>query len=437
MFEGGFLPHFMQTLDLWYSRGVRAFKFDFTDLGAATPEAERTLSKVEVAARNTKAFRGALVAFRAQHPDALLLGYNGLGGDFDNTTYPFKQTVDVGWLDAFDSLYCGDPRPSDMPAMRFWRAVDTYSDQMVRRYQQNGMPLGRIDNCAFMMGKTGTCYYRGRAGWKGSLILSLARGGRMNTYYGNLEQFSDDDARWFAKAQSMWLPLTARGSTWTFGPASTERWPYGFASAGSDGALYTVVNPVQAIRKTLLPGAMRWKEARVMFADRGYAPILDGTEISLGPEQLAVVGCGAFATAARDLGLDDDIVIPAAIESLDVTPADAVGVAAAGTVRMTSGHTLRIVARQVRPDGVAVRTYAGGPPKGTKMGAVLKIAASQNGRELPVQIEYDRMIWSGLSWAVGEVTASDIADTAPVEIRVVSREGPPIRFTIEAYAVEY
>jgi hypothetical protein len=437
MFEGGFLPHFMQTLDLWYSRGVRAFKFDFTDLNAATPDAERALSKAEIGARNTKAFRSALVAFRDRHPDALLLGYNGLGGDFDNTTYPFKQTVDVRWLDAFDSLYCGDPRPSDTPAMRFWRAVDTYSDQMARRYEQNGMPLGRIDNCAFMMGKTGTCYYRGKAGWKGSLILSLARGGRMNTYYGNLEQFTDDDARWFAKAQSMWLPLTAHGTTRTFGPASTERGPYGFVSESTAGALVAVVNPDQAIRTMFIPGIDPWKGARLLFADRGYVPEYRAREITLGPEQLVVVGCGTYSDARYELGSDDDIAIPMSIAPLDVASVDAGHLAAAGLVRVPAGKTLRVVVRQQRPDGVAARTYAGGPPKGTKMGAVLKIGATQSGRELPVEVEYDRMIWSGLSWAVGEVRASDLRADVPVEIGVSSREHLPVHVSIAAFAVTY
>ena len=133
LFEGGFLAHFMATLEMWHARGVRSFKFDFTDLDAATAEAQRTLSPAEITSRNTSAFRAALVAFRDRHPDALLLGYNGLGGDFDNTSYPFKKTVDTEWLDAFDSLYCGDPRPSDTPAMRFWRSLDIYSDQMARR----------------------------------------------------------------------------------------------------------------------------------------------------------------------------------------------------------------------------------------------------------------------------------------------------------------
>ena len=438
LFEGGFLAHFMATLEMWHARGVRSFKFDFTDLNAATPDAQRSLTAADITARNTSAFRAALVAFRDRHPDALLLGYNGLGGDFDNTSYPFKKTVDTAWLEAFDSLYCGDPRPSDTPAMRFWRSLDIYSDQMARRYEQNGMPLGRIDNCAFMMGRTGTCYYRGKAGWKGSLVLSLARGGRMNTYYGNLEQFTDDDARWFAHAQSMWLPLTAHGETHTFGPSSTSPDPYGFVSSNANGALYTVINPDQAMRTVPLPGFEHWKHGRLLFADAGYIPVLRGSEITLGPEQMTVVGVGLFDQKRHELGSQDDIRIPLSIDRLEVTGTEgAVEESTTATVHAPSGQTLRIIVRQLRPDGVAARTYAGGPPKGTKMGTVLTMAATQGDRTLPVQIEYDRMIWSGLSWAAGEVRAADLSDGLPVQIRIGSREKAPTRITVDAYAVRY
>lgn len=437
LFEGGFLPHFMATLDYWHSRGVRSFKFDFTDLNAATPNAERTLTAEDITARNTTAFRSALIAFRDRHPDALLLGYNGLGGDFDNTSYPFKKTVDTAWLDSFDSLYCGDPRPSDTPAMRFWRSLDIYSDQMARRYEQNGMPLGRIDNCAFMMGNTGTCYYRGKAGWKGSLVLSLARGGRMNTYYGNLELFTDEDVRWFAQAQSIWLPLIAHGDTHTFGPPSTSPDPYGFVSSNANGALYTVVNPDQAIRTLPIPGLERWKGGRLLFTDAGHLPALHGTELTLGPEQMAVIGAGTFNQERYELGTQDDVLIPRSIEPLTVSPGEAADARAVGTVRAPADRSLRIVVRQIRADGVAARTYAGGPPKGTKMGSVLSITVTQNDRPAPVQIEYDRMIWSGLSWASGEVRATDLSPGIPVRIKVTSREKPPTRITIDAYAVGY
>ena len=37
MFEGGFLPDFMNTLQYWYDHGMRMFLFDFADMTAATP----------------------------------------------------------------------------------------------------------------------------------------------------------------------------------------------------------------------------------------------------------------------------------------------------------------------------------------------------------------------------------------------------------------
>ena len=48
MFEGGFLPDFMQAMQYWYDHGIRMFKFDFVDLGAATPASEAKLTKAEI-----------------------------------------------------------------------------------------------------------------------------------------------------------------------------------------------------------------------------------------------------------------------------------------------------------------------------------------------------------------------------------------------------
>ena len=56
------------------------------------------------------------------------------------------------------------------------------------------IPLERIDSTGFMIGNTGTNYYRKTSAWKGMLMLMIARGGWINTIYGNLE-FLDDDAR--------------------------------------------------------------------------------------------------------------------------------------------------------------------------------------------------------------------------------------------------
>ncbi|MGB7190687.1 MAG: hypothetical protein WBD10_11155, partial [Acidobacteriaceae bacterium] len=167
MFEGGFLPDFMNTLQYWHDHGIRMFLFDFADMTAATPHEEATLTKQEIIERNSDALRDALANFRRKNPGVVLEAFNGFGGVMDSTYYPFpfKDPIDLRWLNVFDSLYCGDPRPGDVPEMSFWRAADLYSDHQMRRYQQAGVPLERIDTTSFMPGTTGTNYRRAFQAW--------------------------------------------------------------------------------------------------------------------------------------------------------------------------------------------------------------------------------------------------------------------------------
>ena len=228
LFEGDYLPDLMEAMQMWVDRGIRLIKFDFANFYVATPELESTLSKEEIFQRNVGAFRNALLKFRRRNPGVKILAYNGFGGQQNSTGVPFKKDIiDLQWLNVFDALYCGDPRLSDVPAFNFWRSMDIYSDHQVRQYEYNGVPLSRIDNMAFMIGTTGTCYGRGKNAWKGMLILFLARGGWANTFYGNLDLLTNDDARWLAKSQSMFLPFQENQKISTFGAIPGEVAPYG------------------------------------------------------------------------------------------------------------------------------------------------------------------------------------------------------------------
>jgi hypothetical protein len=255
MFEGGFLPDFMNILQYWHDRGIRIYLFDFADLTAATPQSEATFSTEEIIRRNSTALRDALAAFRRKNPDVVLEAFNGFGGDMDSTYYsfPFKSPIDLRWLDVFDSLYCGDPCPSDVPTMNFWRSLDIYSDHQMRRYEQSGVPLERIDTTSFMPGKTSTIYRRAFQEWKGSLILMLARGGWINTTYGNLELLSDNDAKWFARVQSLFLHFQSEGRIKTFGSIPGDVHTYGFGALDRDGSVYVVVNPTETVATIAMP----------------------------------------------------------------------------------------------------------------------------------------------------------------------------------------
>lgn len=439
LFQGGFLRHFMETLQSYYDQGARAYKLDFFRFDAATPEVRRTHLPEEIERMNRAALSSALRTFRERNPEVVFLGYNGLGGDQGGTWKPFRKCVDTKWLEAFDSLYCGDPRPADVPAMNYWRSMDIYSDHMVRHYESNGIPLERIDNTAFMIGTTGTCCKRGTAAWQGMLLLSLARGGWVNIYYGNLELLDAEKARWFAKAQSMFLRLQSLGRTHTFGGVPGEAEPYGYASLGETGALYTVVNPSQSVATVTMPRVSRVQRdlsgGRLLFRDAGFVPELAGDTITLGPEQIALVGFGAYASEEYDLGVQEDVVIPAEISPIAAEFSAEDG-AAAATIDPPAGYDLRIVMKQLRADGTTVRTSGGSPPDGTTLGRILTLSCAQGERELPVRIEYDKAIWSGLSWAVGEVSASDIAPGEPVTVGCSSTM-PDVRLEAAVYAVRY
>lgn len=445
-FAGGFLAHFFESLHLWYERGVRLFKFDFADLNAATPEVAASMLPSEVRATNITVFSAALKQFRAKHPEVAFLGYNGFDEPSSpplqgGTSLPFRKLIDPSWLEAFDAMYCGDPRPADVPAMNFWRSKDVYSDHMVRFYERAGYPFKGIDNSGFMVGTTGTCYHRGTAAWQGMLLLSLARGGWANTYYGNLDLIDNDKAAWFAKAQKLHLPLQARGETSTFGGTPGLSEPYGFVGADNQGAVLTVVNPSQSVASLALPldrvpgGA--GARLRVLFADAGFVPTVGGGQVTLGPEQMAVVGVGAYAAAELDLGTQADSPIP-----LDAQPVPAEfrpdGTGAIVTeVTPPKEGLLRIVFRQFDAGGFAKRTSGGSPPKGKPLGEMLTIGVTQGGKPVPLTINYNKAIWSGLSWAVGEVSLKGLAGGGPLRVRCATTEAGAATLTGKLHHVRY
>ncbi len=441
--EGGFLPDFMDVLQFWYDRGIRMFKFDFVDLTAATPADAGTMSKAQIKERNARAFREALRQFRGKNPDAVLLAFNGFGGTLDNTysPLPFSDATDLRWLEVFQMEYTGDPRPSDVPEGNFWRSVDIYSDHMVRRFEQLGFPLERIDSTGFMVGNTGTIYYRGMHAWKGAFLLMMARGGWVNTVHGNLEFIDDQDAQWMARAQSLFFELQGLGRIHTFGGIPGDVEPYGFGGVTTRGSVYVVVNPGQTVASVKLPKLAPDQPSpglgRIQFRDAGFEPQIDGTQLSLGPGQMAMVGFGAYRSPGYDFGIQSDVVIPRSIARFPISFHDAgAGSIEASIVPPTHG-VLRAIVQEMTPDGQLRRTWAGGPPSGENMGKVFAFSASQNGRTIPVRIDYDKIIWSGLSWAVGEVDANDLTPGIPLLLRFHSAEKDPITLKGTAYLVEY
>jgi len=436
MFHGGFLADFMEVLRSWYARGVRVFKLDFINFSASPAVVRNRLLPPMIRARNMDALRLGLEVLRQQCPEIILLGYNGFeeAPTQSATDLPLCRSVDNRWLDAFDTLYCGDPRPADVPAMNFWRSKDVYSDHMVRAYERNGFPLARIDNAGFMIGKTGTCYGRGTAAWKGMLLLSLARGGWMNTYYGNLELLDTTRAAWFAKVQAIFLRLQAYGRFATFGGMPGEGRPYGYVAESAGGSLITVVNPAQSEETVRLPCDA---EGRILFRDAGYMPVLRGGSLTLGAEQMAVVGTGEWNAPGYDMGVQDDVRIPATIKPLKGEAKSAGPKDVEITLAPPADGCVRVMVRQKDRQGKARRTTGGAPPDGIPLGRLLVLVTWQQGKKHDMEVNYDKAIWSGLSWAVGEVRVDKLARGVPLKIRAHTEEQSDVTLGMELFHTTY
>ncbi|HTD39956.1 MAG TPA: hypothetical protein VK671_04995 [Mucilaginibacter sp.] len=435
LFDGGYLKHLADTLQIWYDKGVRLFKFDFAYFEAVTPSMKDKFSKGEVLEKNKVAFMQMLQAFRSKNPDVLITGYNGFGGDMENTYTPFNKKIDPRWLNTFDTLYCGDPRFSDVPMMNIWRSQDNYSDHQVNAYKAYGMPVRRIDSCAFMIGQTGTCYYRAKNCWKGMLILELARGGWVNVYHGNLELLNNEDGQWFAKVQSLYHSMQKQDNTTFFGGIPGKGLPYGFKASDTKGVVCTVVNPSQEMATIELPVDMH--TSKVLYADGGYHPALNGNKIKVGPEQLVVVGFGEYANEKYDMGIDETIQIPVAINKMETQFVLTSKNTIQAKVNVPDGRDLRIIMQQFYPNGDPCRSWLGAPPDGKKVSEVIKIKATQDGKEIPLHIEYDKMIWSGLSWGAAEIKQGTFDAAKPLIIQCSSDEKDTSKLTASIYAIAY
>jgi hypothetical protein len=152
---------------------------------------------------------------------------------------------------------------------------------------------------------------------------------------------------------------------------------------------------------------------------------------------MTVVGFGRYAQPQFDLGIQEDVNIPRSIMPIPATCSPHGENTIRATIDPPQVGDLRIIMQQHSSDGGILRSWKGGPPNGTNMGKVFVIRVFQGGQAVPVDIGYDKVIWSGLSWAVGEVKRGSLSAGKPVVIEISSAEDGEVSLEGRLYAVEY
>jgi hypothetical protein len=439
-FADDFRASLLHAADAW---GVRLFKFDFAAFHAAVPGSTR--SPEETYRLGVERFTGILRELRTAHPDVHIIVHCGfarqdtggtLGGD---STLP--QAADPSLLEVVDGFFSGDPQPSDLPATVLTRAADLYQDVQVRRMLAAGFPLPRIEDHGAMCAATNTANGRGRTGLRRSHLGQLARGGRRDLFYGDPALPDAGDLACMAKARRLFRDAWDRNleTAPAGGEPGTSPW-HGWITGGGLRGLAWLVNPhLEAVTVRLM--LTNLGAARVLFHDGAALPPVqvqpDELTVRLLPEQAVLIGCGAYAEAAWEVGQDDTAPRPLRLEPLPLTWRTTVtGLEAELTASLPADAELLVTA-QVRNAG----------PQAIGPGGPLRIAR-QHQKEGPVppethrrlQIRIDGLeplaqvpavpVWSGMSWALRRFAAPP----AGTRIRIIQELEQPRRLRACAYA---
>ena len=137
------------------------------------------------------------------------------------------------------------------------------------------------------------------------------------------------------------------------------------------------------------------------------------------------------------MGRDETIHIPQHITKLDALFSATKDNMITCTLNDLPATDLRIIVQQYSSDENPYRTWAGAPPNGKKMDTQIKIIVKQNDALIETKKEYDKMIWSGLSWGVVEVQQSSFDKSKSLFIQCITEEKIPLTLKANAYSVKY
>jgi len=447
LFDGPYAPSFYEALVHAYKEwGIRMFKLDFANFRATTPRLEGKLTEDDVYLKNVTTLKEIIRTFRRVCPDAVILAYNGyelIPGYITNTSYPIKRGIDPSWLEVFDYMYSGDPRPADTPCISFRRSVDLYQDHMVYKFNISGLPLYRIDDHGCMIGNTNTIYYLGKKSWRRSWIMTLIRGSKKAHLYGNLHLLDDSDIEFLKRSKDLFLYLYGAGlETSTIGVPLRDAW-HGFLLGGGTKGLLALVNssPTSQFIEISIPGL---KKAEILFQDSGSKVIpelfKDILSLTLAPEQMVLLGLGELADLEY-LGESLDEPIPEKSNTARISFTQVAKDRYEGEWIPDRNADFLRIAVQIFDRDVAYRLKAEKEGKESKEPAIrdsISVEATQNEAILPIyDWEPNRAVWSGCSWVNFLYSVREMNLNTPVKVIVSLNLEQYLNLKISSWTLKY
>ncbi|MCC5846461.1 MAG: hypothetical protein JJU29_00085 [Verrucomicrobia bacterium] len=426
--------------------GVRLFKFDFANFTASRNSRR---SAEETRALAVERLTGILNGLRSAFPDIHVISHVGYARNqhHQRQGWPHPVAVDPALLEGMDAVFSGDPQCMDIPQTHLTRNLDLYQDRAVWKLHQAGFPLHRIEDHGVVMAQTNTACFRGRAGLRRSHIGQLARGGRRDLYYGDPSLPTDADLAGMARFRALYYDAWSRCLNTQLlgeGEPGSVSW-HGTLTGGAARGLLTLVNPGFNPVTVRLPVTDLF-HASLIFHDGTETPALqtapDQLRVTLGPEQMVLIGLGAYAHEPLDAPGDPEVPVFKKISLLNAS-VRALPTVGSEIFIASERRKLLIIARAwdgkpEDPGHLLPFAFGGQPtPEGATREAMthellpIRARDAEGNEVMPLSRVPDVPVWSGISWVACVFPA---IPGGRVEVRPVF--DPPRRVEVEAYAVE-
>ena len=409
-------------------------KFDFANLLCRHGSDE--VPSLAILEKNADSLLEICTKARELNPAMVIRAYNGFSlGEMMSSTKYYDQAYAISpwWVRWFDSVYSGDPRPSELPSVTSLRdSVNWYQDHVFRGYARSLMPLFTIDDSGTLVGKTSTILYLGAEGFTDSWILNIMRGDLAPIFYGDLTLLAEDDLKFmagtlrflrehqdvFANTRPI-LGIPGRGEV------------YGYLSNNEDSGFVTLVNPglfPQSFSFLIPNEKLARGFEKLLFSNdsqaRELTRRLEGVlQGSLIPGEIRVYALGARERI-------EPLRLPSAPTRVfhEVTPiGDPFGSKREAEIQIGPGHagTTLAVIIQYRKAGEPDRSYE-------RPQEVMRVVGKIGSKQLSFSSipREGTDIWSRSSWAVfkHQVKASDANQL--LKLKLVGETPPDTTWTI-------
>lgn len=242
---------------------LKALKIDFAYFDCKNPAHPHAMGPVASKEASIKNFLDMVSSIKAIEPNLVFYCYNGFTFNLDSITNaaPNKGIiVSPYWSWFVDYVYCGDPRPNEIPTDDEALSLSGYTDSMVRDFYDSYFPLASIDDHGTMIGNTGTIYYLGKQTFRRGVLLNLMRGGRKIHVYGDLSLLDENDGKYLGFLSSIQKEMEGQSLSMDGDPRKGEI--YSYATKGKASGYIALFNPLNH-RQSKVVALDGWKDHEI------------------------------------------------------------------------------------------------------------------------------------------------------------------------------